>query len=967
MSITLSPSSILPNTVLKNLGEDNEQCLVGVGTTIKANSMGVLGRLCYAIAPTLYLGKSHQRALESLQQSISRSTQNNDEDWAALVLQKAGVGKLVVIEGRLKIQASALITKKCLDQIITFSSMTKSELIRDQSKQLKYNVKEALKKRRGLSENSFSTIKKQNLNTYTVTPLQPTRTLGLKPSSIQHDKSYLGTEEELEPLISHDGDDDDTEHFDLTDHLSFSTNPTNSINTEEELEPLISHDGDNDDTERFELTDYLSFATNPTNSINTEEELESLISHDGDNDDTERFELTDHSSLSTNSTNSITTPQIGIQETFHPKNNTAETIPSSEFQSDSVKETLTYAQWSADKKSHSPIAYALKCIDLQRPMEPDTITFRLMPFISERLQSKYIMPLREAEEAAKQILITLKLQPGSEAQAKKRQLLDISWELTKLGRAYLKKHPLPQKVDLPPITIPTEAWKLPKELQYTDLMVAFGKLHKAKLVSHDEFVALYQALPGKTLIDSHFEQQMEVYQWLKTTDKFTRSHFIDGIRANKLSPDIVKQLLQNKASGANPADHLEQLITTPILTPAAFRELARHKAQQQMLPPVQPSGSQLTSFRELLHRPGMENFGNTCYFNSACQQLSLSIPSAVRNTLRTKPMNPESDAIRNVFCTLMDLLTTPDQKNQQHQSHVQKELLQACFRYGKKHPESDISKMIKSSDVSRLSQEDAAEFTVLLSNILSLQDHNECSLRTASQFALTIDGKRYSRIGRVEEAAVSRNISIPPDIENRDIGFQECMNYSVQTELLDGENKKQWTFDELKDAGCSHAAPGLYPTEKSFLYMSDDLSQLKTHTMSLGVFSHEWDESLKDFVEIKKSQSGRKAIGKNVLAVTMPVYDQRTQSLHDVFMELQSVLVHIGNSRNAGHYVTLMRSAEGQWVLKNDNQVQKTYSDIADFLAEDRHRCPLQLSYAVTQKVPIQKLKQRPESRRPST
>ena len=1030
---------ILSEQTLKDFKVGDGQCLNQKKNKLEVKKVGVFRRICCKIAPSLSLKREHQEAVKSIQQAIAFMEIGKDDKWAALVLQKAGVGKISVVEGRIIVNASALIGRSALDRILDTTRMTKKELIKDQKNKLDKKTKAILLSKRkraplptaatpGLKKpavipstqppvESFVEISQRKIAKVTVpkkTPIQakpaPTKTPAVGPK-----KQVFNQLIQIEPgLVSGDFqtlnengifDDINENAIKLWQPREFQqradfcmsvlrrekpkskSSKTASL-PKTALQQLLEPVTDNKQAREQAL-----FQKVKGSGCKTEADFQTQLSlfqmmqgfkpeldlqkdfpvlvkkgvYFGiDEELTQSWDYDQYQALAEESMVKVGRKKASPNPlTPSTKTNTPPTQPL--FSQPAAKPVLSYAKWSASQRSYNPLAYALACSSHGSTMEPNTIAERLKPFVTEKLQKDYVMPLSEVETTTDRIFNNLGLKPGNEKQVVYRQVFNISREIRREGGAYLSAHPLPQKVEPPVKPIPDVAWTLPKELHNKEDMIAFGELHKAKLVTKDEYVELCHYLPSKTMVTPDFKLQMEAYKWLKGTGHFTRSHFVEAMREGIFSPDIARQLLKQKHSKADPNKLASKLIVKPLVTPDALtppvsqpaqraqasraRPVYRQQSVQQpeIAVVVKPAGQKLAGIQALRRHPGMENFSNTCYFNATCQQLSFAIPPETVTALRAKKMkNPEADSVRDAFCELMTMLTNPrpNRNNQIRQSNVQKQLLNACYNYGLSHPDADISKVVKSPNVERLTQEDASDFTRALSEVLQMKDHSECTLRETSQFALTVGGTKYTRIGNIQEGELTRQVPMPRNIDTKAVSVQDCMDASVATERLDGNNKKYWTMGELADAKCPHGRPGFYPSEKSFTYISDDLSKLKTHTMSLSVYSQDWDDSLGKIVSIKQPQWGRKIISKGADRVTMPIFDKKSQSLQQVPMELQSAVVHIGSTKDGGHYVMLARSAEGTWMLFNDSRSQ-TYSSLTEFLNEDKHRCPTQLSYAV--------------------
>ena len=275
------------------------------------------------------------------------------------------------------------------------------------------------------------------------------------------------------------------------------------------------------------------------------------------------------------------------------------------------------------------------------------------------------------------------------------------------------------------------------------------------------------------------------------------------------------------------------------------------------------------------------------------------------------------------------------------------ELLQACYQYGQVHPKSPLNDLIRYQITGQLSQEDATEFCFALSDVLKLEEHDQCTLRSASQYTYREGGKSYTYQRDPELPEFTMRVQLREEADKGSMNLQGCLDLQSQPELGNSE----WSTAEAKKAG--YHRPGKlgdgkkHPTERTHALVADDVSRLSSHTMMLGQFECYWDKEQGKLTQYKLTDRVKKVFNDVPLHLKRDVYDLKTQSMHSVPMELQSIVVHSGSTPSGGHYTTLVRSREGDWVLFNDQEVVRV-DDVKRYLNNDLYsRTAYQLNYVV--------------------
>ena len=633
------------------------------------------------------------------------------------------------------------------------------------------------------------------------------------------------------------------------------------------------------------------------------------------------------------------------------------------------KKIVTYRGWSQKAGSQHALLYVLRNTSKDTRIESHFIENHLTPFIMEKLQADYAVPQAEVKVMANGILGELEIHPGSESTIKYGQIQQLAGRIKRTGARYRAQHPVPEVKEAP---LPKVVSQLPQTMQEDPSIAhAYAELNREKLTNSGDFIHFYQQLGKRAVSNDQFRYQLEVFKWLQSSGQFSREDFVKTMQQGLCHSVILDRLLMAKAKDERPADFARQIKNSMYTPPPTAT------ASQQRIQPVNPplttmatqnlvsnkrtQATGLPSLNYLMTRRGMPNFSNTCYFNSVCQQLAMAIPAQTLAAVAEKPIQDKyARDIRDAFVPLINLVNTQytetmtrqqEYERQQQFAQAQANLLHACHAHGQHHPGSKFRMLLPHTDLSQLGQQDASEMFIALTEALKLEEHPECSLQTDEVFVLPQGDKTYTyHRPPLAGEILSRQI-IPQDAENGSMNLQACINAQSQPEWI----SREWSEYEAKQA--RHPNPqGLAKSgsQTSGTYsglVSKDISQFRSHSIMLGLSDFYWDKQLQTLVTKKLTSRGRNVGNDSAQRITKKVFDQKTQQVVEVPMELASVVVHQGGSLNSGHYVALVKSKEGDWVLFNDSQPVQKYKSLHAFLAEDKVRSVFLMNYEVTQPV----------------
>ena len=237
-----------------------------------------------------------------------------------------------------------------------------------------------------------------------------------------------------------------------------------------------------------------------------------------------------------------------------------------------------------------------------------------------------------------------------------------------------------------------------------------------------------------------------------------------------------------------------------------------------------------------------------------------------------------------------------------------------------------------------------------ISDALKLNDHLSGSLQQAAHISIQEEGKTYTYRQKPNPADTLQVVKPPNDVDTGKMNWQDCVHAAKDTM----EIVKEWTKEEASMAG--------YPTPerldkqgcqstREIIKVSADVSELRSLTFHSNLTDGYYDKQTQEYTTRKLTERGRKVLADGATRLKQPVFDLKTGKTVDVNLNLQSVVVHQGNSMKSGHYTTLVRSQEGPWVLFNDSQPVTQYSSLEAYLAEDKSRTPYLLNYQVTEPV----------------
>ena len=642
-----------------------------------------------------------------------------------------------------------------------------------------------------------------------------------------------------------------------------------------------------------------------------------------------------------------------------------------------TKKTVPYAFWCARENSFDPLVYALRVTKSDTRVEDGFIKEVLTSYVADKLQSDFNMTVDESAPAARALLQDLGLKPGDEKTATYGQISSINARIKVVGGKHLEKRP---RVTVKQPPAPKLASELPQKIQDSpEHARVYEQVRKEKLVDKAEFIALYETLDPRVLTNDLFPYQLAAYNWLKSSGEFSREDFVKGIQQGLFNSGITTQLLKTKDAKEEPVNWSKKVkdsfypppaaarpttqpvVDTPVNQPEtrARRQAREHINAVEMRPEAHPSpAARLPALQYLMNRKGMPNFGCTCYFNSVCQQLSLAIPPETMTALATKQIPDKYAAtVRDEFINLMNLVNGeyPDVKTrQQHQALEQRfataqaRLFNACHQHGQHVPGSRFRATMPHNRLEQLDQEDSSEFFVAISDALKLNDHLSSSLQEATHISLREGGKTYTYRKDPNVADTLQQVKLPDEVDEGKMNWQSCVHAMKDTMPL----YREWSENEAREAG--HPNPKALNNMKrnstrDIVKVSADVSQLRSLTLHSNLTDGYYDKQTKRYTNRKLTERGRRVLADGATRVKQPVSDLKTGKTVEVDLNLQSVVVHQGNSLRSGHYTTIVRSQEGPWVLFNDRQPVAQYQSLNAYLAEDKSRTPYLLNYQVAE------------------
>ena len=644
-----------------------------------------------------------------------------------------------------------------------------------------------------------------------------------------------------------------------------------------------------------------------------------------------------------------------------------------------AKKAVPYAHWCRRENSFSPLVYALRVTKSDTCIEEGFIKGALTTFIADKLQSDFNMTIDESVHTARALLQALNLNPGDEKTVTYGQISSIAARIKVVGDKHLEQRP---KITVKQPPASKLASELPQNIQNSpEHARVYEQVRKTKLADKAEFIALYEALDPRVLTNDLFPYQLAVYNWLKSSGEFSRDDFVKCIQQGLLNSGITTQLLKARDAKERPENWSRKVkdsfysppkaraatsspaMGTQVNQPGtrAQSRTREHINTVEMRPEAAPSPlSKLPSIDYLLNRKGMPNFGCTCYFNSVCQQLSLAIPPDTMEELATKPI-PDKYAsnIRDEFIKTTALINDEypgiqtrqqDEALKQRFKSAQTRLLNACYEHGQHVPGSRFRATLPHNRLEHLDQEDASEFFVAISDALKLNDHLSSSLQEADHITLKEAGQSYTCKKEPNIADTLLQVKLPDDAEEGKMNWQNCVYAMKDTMPL----KREWSEDEAGKAGYPNPA-ALHKqrrhSSRDIVKVSADISQIRSLTFHSNLTDGYYDEQTQRYTNRKLTERGRRVLADGTTRLKQQVYDLKTGKTVEVDLNLQSVVVHQGNSLTSGHYTTLVRSQEGPWVLFNDSQPVIEYPSLNAYLAEDKFRTPYLLNYKVTESV----------------
>ena len=737
----ISLTRIINDKVMKDLGSGKGKWL---DQKFQVRTMGRLRRLCMYYAPRLFMPRKNRAAVRRLYRSLSDYKIGHKplgHKRAALLLAKADLVDIVKNGTLLDIRPKALLDKERLATVIESSDKTDDVLMEELAPSLPAEL--GKKRRRSPSLNRTDSIdgsapakrvRTSQPDSAAVTRQSPTPSGGragmatgtdnkenIRPNS----QPAWGRTDTPSPSAVYP----DTENSRKRKKRSFEETPPIARQIASQTDETLGYEEklfDRVKGQYCKTTKQYEVLRNAFFSLNDfEKEL---------NDD-------DFVKLVTNGTLSEFNEDLLLSwENDHYRREAADIMvrlgkraaplaaPLQPTPAPVSKKPVPYASWCSKQSSYNPLVYALRVTKDDTCVEEGFIEGELTTFVAGKLQSDFNMTVNESVTAARALLQDLDVNPGDEKTVTYGQIAAIGLKVRAVGGEHLNKHP--KVVVKPPVT-PGLASELPQNIQDSPEHVrVYEQLKNISLVDKAEFVALYGALPPQVLTDDLFPYQLEVYNWLKSSGEFSRGDFAKSIQQGLLNSGITTELLKARDAGERPENWARKVkysfYSPPATGPASSATGTQKQVREpvdtvEMKPGAAPSApGRLPSINYLLNRKGMPNFGCTCYFNSACQQLSLAIPPETMRELANKPIPDKHAAtIRDEFIALMNLINGeyPGVKTrQQHQaleqqfSAAEARLLNACYQHGQQVPGSLFREILPHNRLGRLGQEDAAQF-----------------------------------------------------------------------------------------------------------------------------------------------------------------------------------------------------------------------------------------------------------------
>ncbi|WP_281647771.1 hypothetical protein [Parendozoicomonas sp. Alg238-R29] len=385
------------------------------------------------------------------------------------------------------------------------------------------------------------------------------------------------------------------------------------------------------------------------------------------------------------------------------------------------------------------------------------------------------------------------------------------------------------------------------------------------------------------------------------------------------------------------------------------------------------------SITETLHEekttsePTLSHMGNNCFFNATLSYLSHTLTNQELAELEdgvftsANSSSEESDELaelRESFITLMRTLRQNSLKavSQKVLKADQQRFFQAAQDYGQTEDGVHLGLILGSSSMWALQQHDAHEFLVGLFDALGMSHNKAASLIHGTKMEFSVEGNTYHKYhfgGDVKHsvkegglATIELAIPTPEHIDRHKI---RSFNDILHKEYLHREwcPETEGVRISSTEAKEMNMPKGVYETIEATLLereifeippaefengksTSRPLSYFKT--IMLTPDNPEDLQHITTQVRLYSNSSAQtdklRKVSRHLLAggdkLIIPVYtqDMSSTSRKDIHMQLDSVVMHFGETIDSGHYLSA-DLREGRWYISDDMSSYVTRLDPA--------------------------------------
>ncbi|WP_420420660.1 hypothetical protein [Simkania sp.] len=357
-----------------------------------------------------------------------------------------------------------------------------------------------------------------------------------------------------------------------------------------------------------------------------------------------------------------------------------------------------------------------------------------------------------------------------------------------------------------------------------------------------------------------------------TLNNLKVTHLESGIEDSSLINDIAKR-------------HFAE---TKVTETSSFkkREVAVQAEMETTVVDVTPTGN----------CTGLKNLKNTCWGNSTLQAFVLS--------------NPDIDRLLNIP---LDKKESESGEEFQARKDFQASLKALKDEYTKETPDQTrittlltqvwTSDVLKSSSLRPMDrQEDAPEFLGLILETLDADKHEQISFEKRSKLVKPSE--------TTHETGGTNQIMIMP--------IEHTANPTLQTSI-------NGIFKEEDIDGVDDEKLGRKVTAQKNMYYSSNGSETPT-SLTVQLLRFQYDGiGTKIKTEVKGFDQ----------PIRVPFHDDKgTLVKHGVY-QVDSVVIHLGNTLRSGHYLTLVRTGPDSWEERNDSFVRPVSSEEAHKMMQE--------------------------------